>query len=245
MLIQQKCTRRGALQLVAFCVLPLLVPVAAQADTVEGTVRDSQGVPIQNVRVIGLTKMTSRAVTDRDGSFSLPFAGRAILFEHPDYAPKFVATGPKKSVLDVHLSTRAPLESRVPACKNRQLLDRNPFRRLKYRLQKGLTSVKSTDIDYTVVSVSWKKDKASYLRIWESVMSGGIPGDLFFDDVKGDILTIPIDLDGSKGYDIRVIKLTGKMSRRFGVFYTFLVYENVSPETATKFDLLISSLCYY
>lgn len=240
-----KHLRHQAQQLALLCLLSPAAVAESPANSLSGTVRSMSGAPIQGIRVVGLAQGTSEVFTDRYGYFSLPTAGRVLLFENDSYAPRFMEVGKSDSPLNVHLEDRASRELSVPACTGTLRPRTSPLRRLAFRLPRGLSAAKSVDVDYSLVSVFWKKSKGMYLRIWESTISTGLPSEQFFNGLVGNINTTPIDLDGTKGYDIRVKKATGRISRRFGVFYTYASYEDVPPETAERFDRVIDSFCHY
>ena len=118
------------------------------------------------------------------------------------------------------------------------------MKRLRLRFPRSLKVAESRDIDFHAVFAS-DPASSSKFEFWDYGVFWGSPKPSFFESlITAGVKTLPIDIAGTHGYDVRGISTTGMHSRWFGVFYTFASYEDADERSARVFDQVIDNACY-
>jgi hypothetical protein len=114
---------------------------------------------------------------------------------------------------------------------------------MRFEVPKGMKSKKVTDVDYVLFYVYPKGNEKEYLELWSGPHVGGGSPEREVLESSTEVRRGEWQAEWNGGRDISGRARDGKRWRRTTMFMGLAVYENVSEETARRFDQIIDGMC--
>ena len=130
---------------------------------------------------------------------------------------------------------------RVPSCGARRR-GKELFG-MRFDVPKGMKSKKVRDVDYVLFYVFPKGNEKEYIEIWSGPLVGGGRPSRELLEASAEVRQGEWRAEWNAGFDFYGRTRDGKRWRRMSMFMGFAAYENVSEETARRFDEVIDGMC--
>jgi hypothetical protein len=191
--------------------------------------------------------------SEMDGSFSLKYHPRFILFVKKGYAPLFRLLPPDTTSISSDLNKESADDNRtLPACGNlKKFAKSNNARNVVgdyflLPIPKNEKLKRGRDVDYSEYSIWFgdKQDLAVLHGIWGPNASNGLPSKDLIEEsnmVKVRLITFDDDLIGE---DWEGSSNNGKVWRFIRVRWEITGYETTSKSVKAHFDQIISNACF-
>lgn len=114
---------------------------------------------------------------------------------------------------------------------------------MRFGVPKGMKSKKVTDADYVLFYVFPEGDEKEFIQIWSGPHVGGGRPSRELLEASAEVRQGEWRAEWNNGSDFYGRTRDGKRWRRTSMFMGFAAYENVSDETARKFDEVIDGMC--
>ena len=131
---------------------------------------------------------------------------------------------------------------RAASCGARGARKKNLFG-MRFDVPKGMALKRVTDVDYVLFYVYPKGNDKEYLELWSGPHVGGGSPDRELLDASAEVKRGRWACDENGGADFSGRTRDGKRWRRTTMFMGLATYENVSEETARRFDEVIDGMC--
>jgi hypothetical protein len=210
---------------------------------ISGTVRSSEGIPVEGAWVHNLSRLSAQIRTSHDGRFRLPGdAGHVLLIESSDYQPTIKIYNPGSSEWLIILRPD-PHPALLPRCRDGRAAEGRVFRELV--VKRPRRARESSDIDFRGYEVPFGRGAN---RVWMTVMSGptvshGVPSPQWIEGLtQFEVRKLIVD-DSPPWLDVRGRTNDGGYSRWVGYSRSTAEYSAVSKKAATYFNLLLDTAC--
>jgi hypothetical protein len=139
-------------------------------------------------------------------------------------------------------ATPAQEVRRVASCDARGMRKKNLYG-MRFDVPKGMASKKVTDVDYVLIYVFPKGNEKEHLDLWHGSNVGGGAARQELLDASAEVRRGEWKCEENGGRDISGRTRDGKRWRHTTMFMGLAAYENVSEETARRFDEIIDGMC--
>jgi hypothetical protein len=214
--------------------------IAEKASGLEGVVLNQVDQPTEGVYVMASgVGLNGGDRTKVDGSFHLKAAGKYILVHHRDYNPRIFSTETLKEPIRIQLEPADGSVRRLPSCLGRGWVGGD----LKVKPVRGLK------LDGPVHG---EHDSHWYFRFGTETLHivesphwyAGLPLERTLDSARN-LEVHGLLIDQYIGLDLSWSTAEGRRGRWIeGALFTFLEYDEATPQAATRFDELLKSVCW-